>query len=295
MGYHLSNDEAITMGIGKLEGHMVGLRGYEPLAPTEFIPNGVSARTIDGVTMQLVTAPGENGDMGYIWLPDQQILCCGDNYYGCFTNLTPIRGGQYRDIATWLKSLDLMISYEANYVLPGHLAPLLGAKNVKTTLSNYRDALKSIFDQTLTAINEGLPVDTIVEKVALADKYRKLPYLTEIYGTVEWSVRGIFAAYVGWFDGNPTNLHALPQTERAMKMVNLIGGVAKVELALNKAITASDYLWALELCDLLIAFGRVQIIKVKVDVLRALAEQETTATGRHYYLSTAHKLATEVK
>ncbi|CAH0418365.1 alkyl/aryl-sulfatase [Periweissella ghanensis] len=294
MGYHLSNAEALTMGIGKLEGHMVGLRGYEPLQPTEFIANGVSARTIDGVLMQLATAPGENGDMGYIWLPDQQVLCCGDNYYGCFPNLAPIRGGQYRDIGNWLKSLDLLVSYDAQYVLPGHLEPLIGAKDVKKTLSNYRDALSSIFNQTLLAIDQGLPVQEVVETVHLPEKFKNLPYLAEIYGTVEWSVRAIFAAYVGWFDGNPTNLHSLPTDAAATKMINLIGGASKVESALQKAITEQDYLWALELCDLLLGIGRTKTILIKAQVLRLVAEQETTATGRHYYLSTAKELEAEV-
>lgn len=295
MGYHLTTNEAVTMGIGKLEAHMLGHRGYEPLAPTDFIPNGVSARKIDGITFQLATAPGENGDMGYIWLPDYQILCCGDNYYGCFPNSAPIRGGQYRDIGNWLKSLDLLVSYDAEYVLPGHLEPLIGAKVAKTTLVNYRDALKSIFDQTLSAINEGLPVQSVVEQVKLDEKFRKLPYLAEIYGTVEWSVRAIFAAYVGWFDGNPTNLHTLSQATVATKMINLIGGTAKVEAAITKAISEKDYLWALELCDLLIAVGRTSVVDSKINILRAVAEQETTATGRHYYLSTANELSNFLK
>lgn len=294
-GRQLNSNDGLNVGHGKLETKMLEQRTVKTLMPTEYLPNGVSARVIDGITFQLSTAPGETGDMGYVWLPDYEILCCGDNYYGCFPDLAPIRGGQYRDIGNWLKSLDLLVSYDAKYVLPGHLEPLIGYQVVKTTLSNYRDALKSIFDQTLLAINEGLSIEEVLARVKLADNFAKLPYLAEIYGTVEWSVRAIFSAYVGWFDGNPTNLHVLPQRETANKMITLIGGPAKVEIALDKAVNEHDFLWGLELCDLLIAIGRSSTITTKVDILRALGQEETTITGQHYYLSVADDLVNKMK
>lgn len=127
----------------------------------------------------------------------------------------------------------------------------------------------------------------IVEVVQLPEHLRNLPYLQEIYGSVEWTVRAIFAAYVGWFDGNPTNLHQMPEYLYAGKMVALIGGRAKVILAIKQALAASDYLWALQLCDLLIALGEAEAVDLKITALYALAELETSANGRHYYISYA--------
>lgn len=290
MGYQLDDNEAITQGIGMREGHTQGQRGYTPLLPTEIISDGIVDRVIDGVHLQLISAPGENGDMGYIWLPEQKIMCAGDNYYGAFPNLAAIRGGQYRDIGRWIQSLDLLISYNAVAVLPGHLQPLEGAEIVKTTLRNYRDAVASVFDQTLAHIDAGLTVQEIVEQVRLPEHLRILPYLAEIYGSVEWTVRAIFAAYVGWFDGNPTNLHKMPQYLYSAKMVALIGGAEKVIEALEQAIHDADYLWALQLCDLLIGIGETKAVDLKIKTLYALADLETSANGRHYYISYAKEM-----
>lgn len=52
--------------------------------------------------------------------------------------------------------------------------------------------------------------DTLTDCVKLPESLRDLPYLQEHYGTVAWSIRGIFEGYAGWFDGNPTRLNPLP-------------------------------------------------------------------------------------
>lgn len=287
MGYQLNDAEALTQGVGMREGHTQGQRKYQPLLPTEFIDNGIVDRVIDGVHLQFINAPGETGDTGYIWLPEQKIMCCGDNYYGAFPNLSSIRGGQYRDIGQWVQSLDLLISYNAQAVLPGHLAPLENSETVKTTLTNYRDAIAHVFNATLRHINLGANMQTTVEAVTLPPKLQMLPYLQETFGTVEWTVRAIYAAYVGWFDGNPTNLHELSQRNKALKMIALIGGVNKIKQALSEAMASDDYLWALQLCDLLLEAGDNTIVDIKVAALCALAELETSANGRHYYISYA--------
>ena len=56
---------------------------------------------------------------------DDQVLCTGDNYYAVFPALYAIRGTQYRDLATWIDSLNLILSFDANILLPGHTHPLL--------------------------------------------------------------------------------------------------------------------------------------------------------------------------
>lgn len=290
MGYQLTDEEAITQGIGKREGHTQKQRPYAPLLPTQIINEGVVDCDIDGVHLQLINAPGENSDMGYVWLPEQKIMCSGDNYYASFPNLAAIRGGQYRDIAQWIKSLDLLISYQPVAVLPGHLEPVEGASEVHKVLTNYRDAIASVFNQTLARINDGYTVDAIVEQVALPAELKQLPYLQEIYGTVAWTVRAIFAAYVGWFDGNPTNLHQLSNKNYAIKMIALIGGKDKVLAGLKDAIESQDLLWALQLCDLLIEADIREAVDLKIKALYALAELETSANGRHYYISYAKKL-----
>ena len=117
--------------------------------------------------------------------------------------------------------------------------------------------------------------------------------MAELYGCAEWTVRAIYAAYLGWFDGNPTHLHPLPPAERARRTVALMGGVQAVLEEAESALNQSEHQWCLELCDLLLSGdgrARGEATRLKSAALGALAERETSANGRHYYLVCAHEL-----
>ena len=146
--------------------------------------------------------------------------------------------------------------------------------------------------QTLTGMNEGKSEDRLAAEIKLPKEYAQLPYLGEFYGCVDWTVRAIFTAYLGWFDGNPTNLHPLSEKERAGKTISLMGGPQAVEKAIEEAMRDGEYQWCLELCDLLTADGKETdgVRGRKAEALRKRAEEETSANGRHYYLAIAREL-----
>jgi alkyl sulfatase BDS1-like metallo-beta-lactamase superfamily hydrolase len=251
-GYRLTNEEVISQGIGIREGFTVGegIRTY--LKPTTIYDEDKVIRTIDGVQMELISAVGETDDQIFVWLPEDKVLCCGDNYYGCWPNLYALRGSQYRDVSAWVDTLDMIRSYPADFVLPGHTKPLIGRNNAYEILTNFRNAIDYVLSETLKGMNEGLSPDELADTIKLPKELEKLPYLKEFYGTIPWSVRSIFNGYVGWFDGNPTNLNRLAPKEHAIKMVNLIGGEQKLLIEIENAFQEESYQWAIELCDLLI-------------------------------------------
>lgn len=290
-GYALSDEENISQGIGIREGLAYGeSRAFRQ--PTTVYDEDKVVREIDGVRLELVRLPGETDDQIMIWLPERQVLCCGDNYYGCWPNLYAIRGSQYRDIAGWLDSLDEILSYSATYLLPGHTRPLCGKEEVRSVLTGFRDAIRYVLEETLAGMNEGKDIDTLASEIVLPQEYASLPYLGEYYGCVEWTVRAIFTAYLGWFDGNPTNLHPLPPKERAEKAVALAGGADAVLRAAEEAVRKGECQWCLELCDLLLTIGvnAEAARRQKAVALTKLAAYETSANGRHYYLVCAHEL-----
>ena len=73
-------------------------------------------------------------------------------------------------------------------------------------------------------MNKGLTGRETAEAVRLPGHLAGHPYLTEYYGTVQWSVRAVFNGYIGWFSGRPSDLHPLPVSEEARLMVQLAGG-----------------------------------------------------------------------
>lgn len=293
-GFILSDEENISQGIGIRTGAAYGeARAFRK--PTVVYDEDKVTRNIDGVMIEMARIQGETDDQIMVWLPEKKVLCCGDNYYSCWPNLYAIRGGQYRDIAAWVKSLDIIRSYQAEYLLPGHTKPVCGMENVDEVLTNFRNAIDYVLKETLRGMNEGKDMDTLAAEVVLPEEYASLPYLGEYYGTVDWAVRAIFTAYAGWFDGNPTHLHPLSPKQRGEKSVALMGGDGAVLEAVKAAVEAADYQWALELCDLLLNAGEktLEAHRWKAKVLRRIAPLETSANGRHYYLVSACELERE--
>lgn len=68
-------------------------------------------------------------------------------------------------------------------------------------------------------------------------------------GPIARHLRPTGPGQAGWFDGNPTKLIALPEKERASRLVALIGGVDRLLERGQAALTAGDFTWAAELAD----------------------------------------------
>lgn len=290
-GYTLTDEENISQGIGRREGIVYGEHIAFAAPTTVYEEDGVR-REIDGISLEMARLPGETEDQICVWLPQKKVLCCGDNYYGCFPNFYAIRGGQYRDLSAWRKSIDALLAYPAEYLLPGHTGVIYGNGKIREVLGNFRDVINYILTKTLEGMNEGKSQEELAAEIRLPEEYAGLPYLGEFYGCVEWTVRAVYTAYLGWFDGNPTHLHPLPPEKHAAKMTALIGGRQAVLRAAAQAFEAKEYQWCLELCDLLLAVSDEdkEARRLKADALDRAAEYETSANGRHYYKEYAKEL-----
>ena len=111
---------------------------------TEFFEDEVLELDLDGIKVRLTAAPGETDDQIFVWFPQHQVLCCGDNYYESWPNLYAIRGGQYRDINGWVESLDKMRELGAEYLLPGHTRAVIGRDKVEYTPVSYTHLKQAI-------------------------------------------------------------------------------------------------------------------------------------------------------
>ena len=121
-----------------------------------------------------------------------------------------------------------MLEYPAEILIPGHTAVIRGKDQIRETLTNYRDAIQYVLTETLKGMDRGLTPDELAETVVLPERFASLPYLQEYYGTVQWTVRAIFTGYLGWFDGNPTNLGSLPKKEKADNQIRMMGGADRI-------------------------------------------------------------------
>jgi len=253
--------------------------------------------SVAGIDLELVAATGETKDALYVWFPAERVAFAGDNFYKSWPNLYAIRGTAYRDIISWANVNDRILQERPVAVVGGHTRPIIGEKEVHETLGNYRDAIRFLFDKTVEGINKGLTPNQLVEYVVLPEKYQKLDYLLPYYGNPEWAIRAIFTGYLGWFDGNASNLFPLSDTEEAERLAKVAGGVDGLMELADAAITEKDYQWATQLCDYILALApeNKAALLNKADALTKLAENILTATARNYYLSSALQLRKRAK
>lgn len=284
------------INIGLAEYVWLDAEGDGHVPPTIVFDEVRLAVEIAGVELELVAAPGETDDQLYVWYPEQRVLFPGDNFYKAFPNLYPIRGSFYRDVLQWSESLEKMRAEGPAFLVPSHSRPIVGAESVDEALSDYATAIRHVHDQTIAGMNQGLTPDQLVQSIRLPADLAESPYLQEFYGTVPWGIRAIFNGYIGWFDGNPTNLFPLSRQDEASRIVALAGGAENVGDALREAVANGDFQWALQLADRLLAidYRTRDVTQLKIAALRALAAVQLNATARNYYLSYANELAAAV-
>jgi alkyl sulfatase BDS1-like metallo-beta-lactamase superfamily hydrolase len=107
--------------------------------------------------------------------------------------------------------------------------------------------------------------------------------LTQVFGKVSWSVRGIYDGYAGWYDGNPSSMYELPASSVYPDLVKLAGGPEPlVRLALDK-LNAGEPVEALHLTDVILAYDakNVPALNARIKAMEYLHEhsQNTVETG----------------
>ncbi|MCL4465288.1 MAG: alkyl/aryl-sulfatase [Chloroflexi bacterium] len=288
-GFGLTPEESINIGAGAF---MPSFGQAAILRPTRLVAGERSKLNIDGIAVELIAADGETDDQTFVWLPEERVLCSGDDYYHSFPNVSPVRGGQYRNAAAWVESLNTILRLAPDHLLPGHTEAVSGRQAIQDLITTYRDGVQYIVEETLKGMNQGLTPEQLVERVQLPAQLKDLPQLQEYYGKVSWTIRSIFSGYLGWFDGNPTRLGFMPVKARAEKQLALAGGAARVLTAAEKALADEDEQWAAELCDILLDAEKLvpQAKDLKAKALSVLARLDVNACARHYYLCCAKEL-----
>jgi alkyl sulfatase BDS1-like metallo-beta-lactamase superfamily hydrolase len=211
-------------------------------------------------------------------MPESKTAFIGDNYDGAglpepksFPNIYALRGTKPRWALDWISSIDKVLSLKPEVLLMGHGEPIVGNQEITRRLTRFRDAIQYVHDETVKGMNAGKDVYTLMQEIKLPASYD----LTEAFGKVSWSVRGIYDGYAGWFDTNPSTMYDLPPSSVYPDLVRLAGGPDPVtKLALEK-FNAGNPVEALHLTDVVLAFDakNVAALNVRLKVLNALQER----------------------
>ncbi|MGB7329109.1 MAG: alkyl/aryl-sulfatase [Rubripirellula sp.] len=294
-GFKLPPEQRINNGIAPVRYPKRGGAVFAAASntdPTHFLKGERQTINVAGIELELVSSPGETNDQLFAWYPAGKVLFAGDNFYWSFPNLYAIRGTPNRSVRLWAESLGKLASYDAEAVVGGHTKPIVGVGEVKQVLTDYHAAVQFIHDKTVEGMNKGLTPDELVEYVQLPDDLASKDYLQPFYGHPEWGVRSVFNGYLGWFDGNPSNLFRLSPKAEALRVAKLAGGVGNLMKSAHDALAANDNQWAAQLADHLLAINPddKNAKQVKANALTNLASNMVNATARNYYLTVAREL-----
>ncbi len=286
-GNFLAPGQVPNVGIGPLMGMKPDSKlGF--VRPTKTFSESLEGEAA-GVSFKLIFAPGETDDQIVVWLPEQRVLIPADDFYWAFPNLYTIRGTTFRSLKQWYQSLDKMRDLNPEYLVPCHTRPIEGAKTIQEILTNYRDAIQYIHDQSIRGINAGLTPDELAEQIRLPPHLAEAPYLQPFYSKVSWSVRSMFTGNLGWFDGDAATLQPLSRKEQARLIAKLTGGEKELIRHANELLEKKEFQAALQLTGYLIQLnpGDPQAKEIRIKALSALGEREENPNSRHYYLTEA--------
>jgi alkyl sulfatase BDS1-like metallo-beta-lactamase superfamily hydrolase len=241
------------------------------------------------LTFELHLAPSETTDALYVWIPQLKAVCCGDMFYDTFPAISsPMKLN--RCAYYWYKSIEKVLAFEAECLVPGHGWPIKGKDNIREVLTNYHDAIKFVDDKVVEALNKGISIEQLRDEVReLPANLRDLPYLQEQYGKLSWALEGNYRYYIGWFYGNSTWLEPLPSVKRYTELVELTGGTDRiVERAIALQKEGKDQL-ALELLEIVLTVepGHRTAMAVKANSLQRLGTNSDNLNARGFYNSDA--------
>ena len=263
------------------------------IEPTDIIGTQGGRLTIDGIDLDFMYAPGEAPSGMHCYIPKHRTLHVADNCYMCLHNVYTIRGAFPRDAMQWADSVARSLQYEETEILlSGHNWPVFGRSEVRTFLGQQRDGIRYMHDQTLRLMSHGYVPSEIAEAIEFPPSLARLWHLRGYYGALKHNVRGIYAYYLGWYDGNPATLDPLPPRELARKTLAYMGGVDAVVTRARDDLERGDYRWVVHVLDQVLwaepDHGEARLLAAAAHT--QLGYGAENATWRNAYLSAAQEL-----
>jgi len=253
-----------------------GPLSFGHVVPTETIRNGMPHRfTQGGFRFEVLPTPGAEGlDNLSLWLPDQRILFVGDTLgpiFPQFPNIFTMRGEKMRKPMEYIESLDQLIALDAELLVPGHLAPTRGAREIREGLTRIRDAVQYVHDETVKGMNAGKTVWELMEEIQLPSELA----LSQVHGRVSWGVRSIWEYYATWFHyDSTTELYPVPVREVYADLAGLAGVQALADRG-RLALERGELVKALHFCEIALAAEPQarEALEVQRDALKRLLER----------------------
>lgn len=266
------------------------------IAPTHIIKKTGEEMTIDGVKIVFQLTPNTEApaEMNF-YFPQFKALCIAENCTHTLHNLYTLRGAKVRDAQSWAFHINQAIELfgdKSDVVFASHHWPRWGKDRIVYFMKQQRDMYKYIHDQTLNLANKGYTMDEIAEMIELPKDLAREWYNRGYYGSVSHDVKAVYQRYLGWFDGNPANLHPLPPVEASKKYVEFMGGADAAIKKARESYKKGEYRWVAEIMNHVVFADPTnkEAMNLEADALEQLGYQAESGPWRNFYLTGAMEL-----
>ena len=293
-GHHLPRGPRGQVDCGL--GRSIPIGSVSLVGPTHEIAATGEELTLDGVRIVFQFTPDAEAPAEMMFhFPELRALCAAENCTSVMHNVYTLRGAQVRDALAWSKYINealRLFGDSSDVVFASHNWPRFGAEDVREYLRTQRDTYRYLHDQTMRLANRGLVMTEIAEELdlppSLAGEFGNRGY----YGTVNHNAKAVYQRYLGWFDGNPANLHPLPPEPAAVRYVEYMGGAAAVLERAREDFDAGDYRWVAQVVNHVVFAepGNREARELQADALEQLGFQAESGPWRNFYLTGAHEL-----
>lgn len=255
------------------------------IPPNKLISNDkVTKAVIDGVEIEFYPAYSECSDSIITYLPEKR--CALTNHaWPVIANLYTLRGEHARNPKDWIYSIDVLRQLRVQHIGGCHGVPISGEEEVYELMTHYRDAIQYIYDQTLKGMNEGKDPDEILKDFEMPGYFTNGRLTKECYGEVEYYVRGIYRAFIGWFGWDPVELHPVTKEFEAGRLVEYMGGELAVLKKADQAFKNQEFSWAAQLATYILRVNPEckEAKLIKAGSFQEMAFRTTAAHTRSWY------------
>ena len=229
------------------------------------------------------------------WFPDFDALWMAENSTNTMHNILTLRGAQVRDALIWSSFLDETIALWGDEVavkFQSHHWPVWGNENIIPYFEKQRDMYKFTHDESVRLMNQGFNGEEISEIIAFPPELENNWSTRGYYGTLRHNSRAVYQRYMGWYNGNPSDLNNLPQEMAAVKYIEFMGGEDEVLIKAQQSFDNGEYRWVAEVMKHAV-FADHESVPAKellADSLEQLGYQSESGPWRSVYLQGAYEL-----
>jgi len=236
-------------------------------------------------TFELHTGRGETDDAVWVYIPELNTAVIGDFIMGpWFPNIgNPWKPTRFA--LDWVKELERIRAVEPESIFCSGGGYLYKGKQAKRALNDNIEGIRSLHDQVVKLINEGMHITEMIHAVKIPEHLTNSPFLKQVYSRPEFFVYNVYRWYHGYYDHNPAHLIPRPEKEVMKEIYSLIGSKEKLINRVNKLFEQKQEQLALQVLNILIQSEPedIEALKLRMKLVKSLAQDDTCVMSKNAY------------